>query len=244
MWVFFYVSLSKYSMILILSLCVLILAAYVRSMPIMFIFLVVNSILVAVLALRVLVLIYQIFTSKCRLNHEQKSLRTILCIGSGGHTTELMRIVNNLDQTKYEPRLYILAENDISSEVKIHKADNSETYVICKIPRSRNVNQSYFSSVFSTLYATLYTVPVVYNFKPNIILCNGPGTCIPVCVVAFILRCFFIVDCRIIFIESICRVRTMSLTGKILQFFADLIVVQWPQLRDACFRAMYFGRLT
>lgn len=214
---------------------------------IILIFLIVITTLLAAIALRALILIYQIFTSNCKFNYEEKSLRTILCIGSGGHTTELIRIVQNLEPTKYEPRLYIVAENDFSSEVKIHKAEKSEinkTYVICKIPRSRNVNQSYFSSVFSTLHATLYTVPVVYNFKPNIILCNGPGTCIPVCVVAFILRCFFIVDCRIIFIESICRVRTMSLTGKILQLFADLIVVQWPQLRDVCFRAMYFGRLT
>lgn len=205
------------------------------------------TLLLAAIILRALFLIYRIFTSNCRFNYEKNSLRTILCIGSGGHTTELLRIVKNLDLKKYEPRLYIVADNDFSSEVKIHEAEKSEidnTYVISRIPRSRNVNQSYLSSVFSTLYSTLHTIPVVYNFKPNIVLCNGPGTCIPVCVVAFILRCFFIVDCRIIFIESICRVRTMSLTGKILQLFADLVVVQWPQLRDICFRAMYFGRLT
>lgn len=205
------------------------------------------TLLLAAITLRVLVLIFQIFTSKCKPNYEKNSLRTILCIGSGGHTTEMLRIVKNLDTKKYEPRFYIVADNDFSSEVKIHKAEKSEihkSYVISRIPRSRNVNQSYLSSVFSTLYSTVYTIPVVYNFKPDIVLCNGPGTCIPICVVAFILRCFFIVDCRIIFVESICRVRTMSLTGKILQFFADIIVVQWPQLRDICFRAMYFGRLT
>lgn len=200
--------------------------------------------LLAAITIRAVILIYQIFTSNCRFHYEKKSLRTILCIGSGGHTTELLRIVKNLDSKKYEPRLYIVADNDFSSEVKIHTSEIPKTYVISRIPRSRNVNQSYLSSVFSTLYSTFYTIPVVYNFKPNIILCNGPGTCIPVCVVAFILRCFFIVDCRIIFVESICRVRTLSLTGKILQFFADIVVVQWPQLRDVCFRAMYFGRLT
>lgn len=211
------------------------------------IILIVLIILLAAITLRALILIFQIFTSNCRFNYEKNALRTILCIGSGGHTTELLRIVKNLDSKKYEPRLYIVADNDFSSEIKIHKAETSEihkTYVLSRIPRSRNVNQSYLSSVFSTLYSTLYTIPVVYNFKPNIVLCNGPGTCIPVCVVVFILRCFFILDCRIIFVESICRVRTMSLTGKILQFFADIVVVQWPQLRDVCFRAMYFGRLT
>ncbi|XP_022830741.1 UDP-N-acetylglucosamine transferase subunit ALG14 homolog [Spodoptera litura] len=195
--------------------------------------------------LRVLYLIYEItMINKCELTRP-KSLRTILCIGSGGHTTELLRLVKNLNKRKYQPRVYILADNDVSSEVKIRETEKEQNdYTLCRIPRSRNVQQSYFSSVISTLYATLCTLPVIYNFKPDIIFCNGPGTCIPVCVVAFIFRCLFLLDCRIVFIESICRVRTLSLTGKILQFFADIVVVQWPQLRDVCFRAKYFGRLT
>ncbi|KAL0893127.1 hypothetical protein ABMA27_014760 [Loxostege sticticalis] len=197
-----------------------------------------------VILLRVFYLIFLVLSTDSGLESES-TLRTILCIGSGGHTTELLRIVRNLDHQKYQPRLYILADNDVSSEVKIHKAELSPAkYALERIPRSRNVKQSYLSSIGSTLYATLHTIPVVYNFKPNVIFCNGPGTCVPVCVVAFILRCLFLIDCRIVFIESICRVRTLSLTGKILQYFADVIVVQWPQLRDSCYRAKYFGRLT
>lgn len=199
---------------------------------------------VALLVIRVLYLVMKILTSECGFG-SSKPLKTILCIGSGGHTTELLRVTKNLNVNTYQPRLYILADNDTSSEIKIliSEKENKE-YTIRKIPRSRSVKQSYTSSVFSTLYATLCTIPIVYNFKPNVIFCNGPGTCVPICIVAFLLRCLFILDCRIIFIESICRVRTLSLTGKILQFFADILVVQWPQLRDICFRAKYFGRLT
>lgn len=199
----------------------------------------------AVILLRMLYLVYQIFSTDPRLMREEPTLKTILCIGSGGHTTELLRLVKNLNSDKYQPRLYVLADNDVSSEVKIHKMENaSGHYTLSRIPRSRNVKQSYFSSVGSTLLATLHTVPVVYRFKPDVLFCNGPGTCVPVCIVAFLLRCLFLTDCRIVFIESICRVRTLSLTGKILQYFADIVVVQWPQLRDVCFRAKYFGRLT
>ena len=194
--------------------------------------------------IRVLYLMFEIFTGKCGLTRE-KSLRSVFCIGSGGHTTELLRFVKSIDKKKYQPRMYILADNDVSSAVKIHETEEGSTeYSLSRIPRSRNVQQSYLSSVISTLYATWCTLPVVYQFDPDVIFCNGPGTCIPVCVVAFVLRCLCILDCRIVFIESICRVRTLSLTGKILQFFADIVVVQWPQLRDVCFRAKYFGRLT
>nr|XP_021191768.2 UDP-N-acetylglucosamine transferase subunit ALG14 homolog [Helicoverpa armigera] len=200
--------------------------------------------LILAFLLRVCYVLYDVFTGNCELTRG-KSLRTVLCIGSGGHTTELLRFVGRLNKNKYQPRLYILADNDASSEVKIHETEKeNDSYTLSRIPRSRNVLQSYVSSVYSTLYATWCTLPVIYNYQPDVIFCNGPGTCIPVCVVAFVLRCLFMLDCRIVFIESICRVRTLSLTGKILQFFADIVVVQWPQLRDVCFRAKYFGRLT
>ncbi|XP_068631734.1 UDP-N-acetylglucosamine transferase subunit ALG14 [Battus philenor] len=202
-------------------------------------------VIVITILFRILYVILKIITSECYFIAQKPSLKTIVCIGSGGHTTELLRIISSLNTKKFSPRLYILADNDVNSEVKIHKLENEvTTYTLSRIPRSRKVKQTYLSSVFSTLYATLCTIPAVYNFKPDIILCNGPGTCIPVCAVAFILRCLFLIDCRIIFIESLCRVRTLSLSGKILQYFADIFIVQWPQLRDVCYRAKYFGRLT
>lgn len=194
---------------------------------------------------RVFYIFYKIIRSECQLVSENKSLKTVYCIGSGGHTTELLRLMSHLDSKKFHPRLFILTKNDISSEVKIQEVENDSTnYSVYRIPRSRNVKQSYVSSLFTTIYATLCTVPVLCRFKPDVIFCNGPGTCVPVCLVAFLLRCLFILDCRIVFIESLCRVRTLSLSGKILQFFADVFIIQWPQLRDACFRARYFGRLT
>lgn len=200
-----------------------------------------------VLIIRALYLIYVIFTTDCKLKIENRPLRTVLCVGSGGHTTELLRLLKYFDNKKYRPRLYISAYNDLTSDIKIHEHEKSvetEMYSICKIPRSRNVHQSYTSSIITSLNAIVHTVPFIYNFKPDIIICNGPGTCIPVCIVAFVFRCFYVLDCRIVFVESICRVRTLSLTGKLLQYFADIVVVQWPQLREVCFRAKYFGRLT
>ncbi|XP_039754165.1 UDP-N-acetylglucosamine transferase subunit ALG14 homolog [Pararge aegeria] len=201
--------------------------------------------IIVMISLRALYLIYNIFRGYYMLNSENNSLKTIYCIGSGGHTTELLRFTSHLDPEKYQPRLYIMAINDTSSEVKVHEQERESTgYKIYRIPRSRNVKQSYISSVFTTLYATICTVPIICKFKPDIIFCNGPGTCIPICLVAFLLRCIFVLDCRIVFIESFCRVRTLSLSGKILQWFADVFVIQWPQLTNVCFRGKYFGRLT
>jgi UDP-N-acetylglucosamine:LPS N-acetylglucosamine transferase len=34
-----------------------------------------------------------------------------------------------------------------------------------------------------------------------------------------------------VFVESLCRVKTLSLTGRILYPWADLFAVHWPDLR-------------
>ncbi|XP_050684488.1 UDP-N-acetylglucosamine transferase subunit ALG14 homolog [Leptidea sinapis] len=197
------------------------------------------------LLLRVLYILIKIYAQQNKLNGEKKSLKVILCIGSGGHTTELLKIVTKMNLTKYSPRLYMMADSDNNSEAKINSAEkDTKDYQICKIPRSRNVHQPYMTSIFSTLHAVLYCVPPILRFRPDVIICNGPGTCIPICFVVFLMRCSYILDCRIVFIESLCRVRTLSLSGKILQFIADIFVVQWPQLHRVSWRTMYFGRLT
>ena len=47
----------------------------------------------------------------------------------------------------------------------------------------------------------------------------------------------------VVYIESICRVETLSLSAKILYYFADQILVQWKQLEAKYPRTLYRGRL-
>ena len=47
----------------------------------------------------------------------------------------------------------------------------------------------------------------------------------------------------IVFVESVCRVETMSLSGKILYYFADHILVQWQELKDKYPLSRYIGRI-
>lgn len=48
---------------------------------------------------------------------------------------------------------------------------------------------------------------------------------------------------KIVFVESICRVETLSLSGKILRFLPVEILVQWPQLTEIYPKTQYIGRL-
>uniref|UniRef100_A0A182M490 UDP-N-acetylglucosamine transferase subunit ALG14 n=1 Tax=Anopheles culicifacies TaxID=139723 RepID=A0A182M490_9DIPT len=166
--------------------------------------------------------------------------RTMVVMGSGGHTAEMLRIVERLDCQRYSPRQYVIASTDKTSVVKVIESEirrepdpEKQTYEIITIPRSRDVHQSYVSSIATTVFALINCVPLVLKARPELILTNGPGTCVPVCLVAFLARLLFLnTKCRIVFIESFCRVRNLSLSGRILLYIVDMFVVQWPELLE------------
>eukprot|EP01050_Picozoa_sp_SAG11_P011309 SAG11_NODE_1189_length_5576_cov_3.002739_2_plen_111_part_00 len=85
-------------------------------------------------------------------------------------------------------------------------------------------------------------------FRPaqEVLLLNGPGTCLPLCLAAVLLQVLCLLPpVRIIFVESYCRVQSLSLTGKIIYAsrLADSFLVQWPTLAEKLPRARFVGRL-
>ncbi|XP_074895047.1 UDP-N-acetylglucosamine transferase subunit ALG14 isoform X1 [Buteo buteo] len=204
-------------------------------------------------------------------------LRLLVVAGSGGHTTEILRLLSCLSES-YSPRHYIFADSDKMSEAKIRSFEqkraetfSNSQFTLDRIPRSREVRQSWTSSVVTTLYSLLYSLPLTYRLKPDLvefspvsldecmmldskqqerwspfllmILCNGPGTCVPVCISALLLRLLGIKRAIIVYVESICRVETLSLSGKILYYFSDYFIVQWPDLKEKYPKSVYLGRV-
>ena len=49
---------------------------------------------------------------------------------------------------------------------------------------------------------------------------------------------------RIVYVESVCRVETLSATARILYYVADRVLVQWPELQQKYPRTTYLGRLS
>ena len=48
---------------------------------------------------------------------------------------------------------------------------------------------------------------------------------------------------QIVYVESFARVKSLSVTGKLLYLFADRFIVQWPELARAYAKAEYHGLL-
>ncbi|XP_060088209.1 UDP-N-acetylglucosamine transferase subunit ALG14 homolog [Heteronotia binoei] len=177
------------------------------------------------------------------------SVSLLVVAGSGGHTTEILRLLGNLSQA-YSPRHYVLADSDKMSEDKIRsfeqkKADTSPSslFTLSRIPRSREVRQSWSSSVLTTIRSIVYSLPLTFRLKPDVVLCNGPGTCVPICISALLLRLLGLKRVTIVYVESICRVENLSLSGKILYHFSDHFFVQWPALKEKYSKSHYLGRI-
>ncbi|XP_017372966.1 UDP-N-acetylglucosamine transferase subunit ALG14 homolog [Cebus imitator] len=182
----------------------------------------------------------------------RESLSILVVAGSGGHTTEILRLLGSLSNA-YSPRHYVIADTDEMSASKINsfeldRADRDPgnmytKYYIHRIPRSREVQQSWPSTVFTTLRSMWLSLPLIHQVKPDLVLCNGPGTCVPICVSALLLGILGVKKVIIVYVESICRVETLSLSGKILFHLSDYFIVQWPALKEKYPKSVYLGRI-
>ena len=100
-------------------------------------------------------------------------LRTLAILGSGGHTAELLTVMDHLPRSRYCPLLYVRAATDAGSESKARRREeqrgnqNNASHVA--MPRSREVGQSYVSSVWTTLVALAHAVAIVWRYKPELV---------------------------------------------------------------------------
>jgi beta-1,4-N-acetylglucosaminyltransferase len=165
-------------------------------------------------------------------NDEESSLKTMVVLGSGGHTSEMIQLICNLPPKEYHPIIYVKAVTDQTSLGRVQAAGLlPPSCKVYNIPRAREVGQSYTSSISTTIYAVYYAIKLIASLRPDLIICNGPGTCLPLCVSAFLWRCLGWSYTRIIFVESYCRVENMSLTGRLMYDWVDMCAVHWPNLQ-------------
>lgn len=75
--------------------------------------------------------------------------------------------------------------------------------------------------------------------NPEVVITTGAGFALPLCFLAK-----FVLNSKIIFIESFSRVFSPSLTGKLLYPISNLFIVQWkPLLKKYGKNVLYGGTL-
>lgn len=99
------------------------------------------------------------------------TLKIVCVLGSGGHTTEMIHLMRSLHRGNIQRICYVIAMTDTTSEQRTDAFENqickkqgfSTRHVFSRIPRSREVGQSYLSSVYTTLYSFFFAFMLVVN---------------------------------------------------------------------------------
>ncbi|KAI0342116.1 oligosaccharide biosynthesis protein Alg14 like protein [Trametopsis cervina] len=179
-------------------------------------------------------------------------------LGSGGHTTEALALLSAVDFTRYYPRTYIVSDGDSLSAkkaaalelIKGDRSSGNEAYSVITIPRARRVHQSLLTTPVTSLKSLAFcvyhvTLAPLLSGRPvaDILLLNGPGTCVMVCIAVYINRFLGLHSPKLVYVESFARVRRLSLSGRLLHRFVDRFVVQWPELAITDSKADYRGWL-
>ncbi|XWS19807.1 hypothetical protein CRYUN_Cryun31cG0048000 [Craigia yunnanensis] len=136
----------------------------------------------------------------------QQLLSTLIVLGSGGHTAEMINLLVVLQKDRFTPRFYIAAATDNMSLQKARVLENSLADSSGVKGISAEFMQIYRSSCHESMTHALW---LMIKIRPRVVLCNGPGTCIPLCVIAFFFKVVGIRWSSIFYVESIARVKRL-----------------------------------
>lgn len=201
------------------------------------------------IVLRKILIFYYIFMFGLKIIRKylftKKSIMFVL--GSGGHTGELLIMIQKLDFNKFCDCYFVVSHNDKSSERKVNEVIKLDEYKkthfhFITIYRARNVGQSFISSIPTTIYSLLQSVFILIKYRPNMIVSNGPGVSFPLMFIGYIFRILLILaEFKILFIESYCRTKSISLCGKMIEPFSDRFIVLWESLKSK--KREYLGKI-
>ncbi len=163
----------------------------------------------------------------------QISQPVVIVLGGGGHTTEILHLVDLIGPIyNYH---YLLAVEDNHSEGKIcHPGP------VHRVPRPRyrpGKSTHLFIDPWLCFNCLMASIPLLWRIRPTALLTVGPSIGIVAGLAARIL------GVRVIFIETGSRMTTLSGTGKLMRFLANDFFVQSEQLLNKVPRAHYAGRL-
>jgi len=173
------------------------------------------------------------------IQNNSSAITILIVLGSGGHTSEMLTFLQGFNHSQLKSVAFFIAKTDDHSQKKaqawISKRKNTKQIKVTfhKITRAREVGQSWCSTMFTTVRGLFETILQYCRIRPDVVLCNGPGTCLPIVYCGFVGKVFgFSSKTRVVFVESFARVKSLSLTGWLVYPVVDRFVVQWQQLQE------------
>jgi beta-1,4-N-acetylglucosaminyltransferase len=111
----------------------------------------------------------------------RRPARTLVVLGSGGHTAEMLSLCRAMDASRYVPATFVVAATDHMSEARAEDtlldtawASHRDRCRFWRVPRAREVGQSWLSTMATTALACVHALGIITTVRPELILVNGP----------------------------------------------------------------------
>ena len=139
--------------------------------------------------------------------------KSAVCLASstGGHLQGLLELLPIVQDRSY----FVLTERNVTT---IPLAEKHKTYYLLQQER---MNISFFWKAAANVFLSAVAL---LKERPKVIMTCGAGAVVPACLLGKLF------GAKLIFIESIAKVNTPTLTGRLLYWFADEFYVQWEEL--------------
>lgn len=151
--------------------------------------------------------------------------KVIFVASSGGHLTEILKLDKLFKDYDY---LLVTEETDLTKNL-VEKY-NTE---FLKYGPNKNIFK-YIAVLFSNV---IKCIKMVNKFRPQTVVSTGAQIGGIMCMIAK-LR-----GAKIVYIESLAKVDSLSVTARNVYPFADEFFVQWENLTKKYKKAKYLGRL-
>jgi beta-1,4-N-acetylglucosaminyltransferase len=157
--------------------------------------------------------------------------RIAVVLGRGGHTAQTFALVDLLGHNfEY---IYMIGILDRLTPKKIKIPGKILPVLAPRLLPDDSRIMSFFRTIFTLILSLLYFI----LYKPTLVVSCGTGITVPVFLAARVL------GIKTAFIESMSRVESLSITGRLLLGKTDLFIVQWQALADRIPSTIYGGQL-
>lgn len=152
--------------------------------------------------------------------------KVIFVASSGGHLTEILKLDKIFKNYEY---MLVTEQTDLTLNLK----NGYNNVKFLKYGPNKNI----FKYIYGTIYNTFKCLNIAFKFKPDTVVTTGAQIGGIMCIACKL------TGSKVIYIESIARIDSLSRTAKNLYHFADKFYVQWESLAKKYKKAEYIGRL-
>lgn len=153
------------------------------------------------------------------MGHGEKRVKICLVCSSGGHFLQLYSLK---EFWEHYDRLWVTLPGP-DTEFFLSR----ERKYFAHRPTARNL--------INAIRNILFAIRVLRRERPDIIVSTGAGVAVPF---IFVGRLF---GTRTIYIESISRVNSLSLSGRLVYHVVNYFFVQWPELNEKYGKTLFKG---